>query len=55
MAPQVTTQDDAALVARMAAREAEAVSVLYDRYRTVIYTLALRILREPAEAEEALA
>ncbi len=54
MAPDVTTQDDAALVARMAARDAEAVSILYDRYRSAIYTLALRILRNPAEAEEIL-
>src|SRR5262245_5604263 len=52
--PESTTADEA-LVARMAARDQEALAALYDRYRCVIFSLALRILRDRAEAEEALA
>jgi RNA polymerase sigma-70 factor (ECF subfamily) len=46
---------DEALVALMAARDQEALSCLYDRHRRVVYALALRILRDRAEAEEVLA
>ena len=49
-----TDQSDAALVVRMAAGDQEALSCLYDRHRSVIFTLALRILNDRAEAEEVL-
>ena len=52
--PESTTSDEV-LVARMAARDQEALSAIYDRYRSVIFSLALRILKDRAEAEEALA
>ena len=45
---------DEALVARVAGRDPEALSCLYDRYRAVVFSLALRILRDRAEAEEVL-
>ena len=45
---------DETLVARVVARDQEALASLYDRYRGVIYSLALRILRNRAEAEEVL-
>jgi RNA polymerase sigma-70 factor (ECF subfamily) len=45
---------DETLVARIAAGDQEALSSLYDRYRGVVYALALRVLRDRAEAEEVL-
>ena len=51
----LTTQDtDEALMERMARQEQEALSTLYDRHRSVVFSLALRILRDRAEAEEVL-
>jgi RNA polymerase sigma-70 factor (ECF subfamily) len=44
--------DDFTLVARLAAGDDDALAVLYDRYGTVVYSLALRIVRDPATAEE---
>jgi len=49
-----TQETDVSLVARMAAGEQEALSDLYDRYRGVVFALALRVLRDRAEAEEVL-
>src|SRR2546428_13733545 len=46
---------DEVLVARMAASDEGALSAIYDRYRAVVFSLALRILKDRAEAEEALA
>ena len=43
---------DEHLLARMAARDAEALAALYDRYSGVVMAFALRMLRERAEAEE---
>ncbi|MGH9868462.1 MAG: sigma-70 family RNA polymerase sigma factor [Candidatus Polarisedimenticolia bacterium] len=43
-----------ALVERMAQEDQEALSMLYDRHRGVVFALALRILRDRAEAEEVL-
>src|SRR5262245_54359445 len=50
----ITAATDENLVAKAAARDAEALSVLYDRHRVVLFSLALRILRDRAEAEEVL-
>jgi RNA polymerase sigma-70 factor, ECF subfamily len=50
-----STPADEVLIARMVARDQEALAILYDRYRCVLFSLALRILRDRAEAEEALA
>ena len=49
-----TAPSDEALVARMAERDEEALSALYDRYRGVVFSLALRILRDSTEAEEVM-
>jgi len=38
----------------MAARDEEALSSLYDRHKGVLFALALRLLRDRAEAEEVL-
>lgn len=42
------------LVTRMAAEDQQALSALYDRHRVVVFSLALRILGDRAEAEEVL-
>jgi RNA polymerase sigma-70 factor, ECF subfamily len=39
-------------VARVADGDTEAVALLYDRYSAAVYSLCLRILHEPAAAEE---
>lgn len=49
-----TDQSDPDLVARMTTGDQEALSCLYDRHRGLIFTLALRILNDRAEAEEIL-
>lgn len=49
-----TSTTDAALVTRVAQRDQQAFSELFDRYRSVVFSLALRILRERGEAEEVL-
>jgi RNA polymerase sigma-70 factor (ECF subfamily) len=43
---------DGHLVSRMIAREAEALSALYDRYSGTVMAFALKLLRDRAEAEE---
>ncbi len=53
MAEQIALTDEA-LVARMAEEDQEALSALYDRHRSVVFSLILRILRDRAEAEEVL-
>ncbi|MEY2409539.1 MAG: hypothetical protein QOF48_2209, partial [Verrucomicrobiota bacterium] len=49
-----TTSDDAQLLRRIARRDRAAVSQLYDRYSGVLYSTVLRILNNPAEAEDVL-
>ena len=44
--------DDRQLIARLAAREAEAVAELYDRHAPHVYALARRILRRDSDAED---
>lgn len=44
--------DDAALVALVARRDANALSELYDRYSRLVYSLALRVVGERNLAEE---
>lgn len=48
------TSSDIDLIRRVAAGDPAALASLYDRYRRVVFTLALRMLNERAEAEEAL-
>ena len=54
MAPQKDPGDTADLeaVRRMADGDGQALATLYDRHSRVTYSLALRILGEPLEAEE---
>lgn len=43
---------DAQLMARVRARDANALRSLYDRHSSMVYGLGLKILRDPAEAED---
>jgi len=45
---------DAELLRRAAAGDADAFAQFYDRYSTVLYSLAMKILRDAHEAEEVL-
>ncbi len=45
-------EDDAALVARVAAGDQDALGLLYDRFGQAVYSLCLRIVHEGATAEE---
>lgn len=49
-----TTEADETLVSRIAARDQQALAFLYDRHRSLLFALAMRILRDRAEAEEVL-
>ena len=52
--PQASTGDDASLLTQVQAGEQRAMAMLYDRYSRLIYSVALRVLREPATAEDVL-
>lgn len=43
---------DIELVRRLRAGEQAAIAILYDRYGGLVYTVALRLLKTPAEAED---
>jgi RNA polymerase sigma-70 factor (ECF subfamily) len=45
---------DAALLARIAARDPGAIATLYDRHARMLYSLIVRILRDRSEAEDVL-
>lgn len=45
---------DATLIARTYGRDASAFTALYDRYSGIVYSVALRVVREPAAAEDIL-
>lgn len=47
-------EDDYLLMDGIARRDASALARLYDRHSSVVYTLCLRILKDPALAEDAM-
>ncbi len=47
-------QDDAALLAQVQRGDEYAMASLFDRYSKVVYSVALRVLRDPASAEDVL-
>ena len=49
-----TTNDDALLLQRVAHRDRQAFSQLYDRYSGVLYATVLRVLNSPEEANDVL-
>ena len=44
--------DDMGLLARIRSGDQEAMSVLFDRYGTMVYSVALRVLKDTGEAED---
>ena len=49
-----TTPDDVQLLGRIARRDREAFSQLYDRYARVLYSTLFRVLNNPEEAQDLL-
>jgi RNA polymerase sigma-70 factor (ECF subfamily) len=52
--PPLLADSDAALVARMAAGDEQALGALYDRWATTVHTLAYYLLGQADEAEDAV-
>ncbi len=53
--PQQPPPDsDARVLERVTLGDGQAMAVLYDRYSKVVYSVALRVLRDPAAAEDVL-
>jgi RNA polymerase sigma-70 factor, ECF subfamily len=52
--PPPSTEDDASLLAQVEAGNEPAMACLFDRYSKVVYSVALRVLRDPASAEDIL-
>jgi RNA polymerase sigma-70 factor (ECF subfamily) len=48
------TADDNLLLSRIQRGDESAMATLFDRYSAVIYSVALRVLRDPAAAEDVL-
>jgi RNA polymerase sigma-70 factor, ECF subfamily len=46
--------EDAVLIARTRQRNQDAFALLYDRYSPLVYSVALRVLKNPAAAEDVL-
>lgn len=53
-APPLSTKDDAALLLLVQKGDEYAMASLFDRYSKVVYSVALRVLRDPASAEDVL-
>jgi RNA polymerase sigma-70 factor (ECF subfamily) len=52
--PPPSAQDDAALLALVQRGDEGAMASLFDRYSKIVYSVALRVLRDPASAEDVL-
>jgi RNA polymerase sigma-70 factor (ECF subfamily) len=51
---QVRPEDDSGLWAQLRRGDEHAMSMVFDRYSKVVYSVALRVLRDPASAEDIL-
>src|SRR6516164_8247636 len=49
-----SSQDDATLLAQVRRGDEHAMAMLFDRYSKVVYSVALRVLRDPSSAEDIL-
>lgn len=49
-----STEDDATLLGLVQRGDEQAMASLFDRYSKVVYSVALRVLRDPASAEDVL-
>ena len=54
MAGRMTEADDIGLLTRMHSGDQTAMSALFDRYGTLVYSVALRVLKDPNEAEDVM-
>src|ERR1700678_609608 len=52
--PQPSIEDDASLLALVQSGDEQAMASIFDRYSKVVYSVALRVLRDPASAEDVL-
>jgi RNA polymerase sigma-70 factor (ECF subfamily) len=52
--PPPSGQDDASLLSLLQRGDEYAMASLFDRYSRVVYSVALRVLRDPASAEDVL-
>lgn len=52
--PPPSTEDDASLLALVQKGDESAMASLFDRYSKLVYSVALRVLRDPAAAEDVL-
>jgi RNA polymerase sigma-70 factor, ECF subfamily len=52
--PPSSAEEDSALLARVQRGDEQAMASLLDRYSKVVYSVALRVLRDPAAAEDVL-
>jgi RNA polymerase sigma-70 factor, ECF subfamily len=52
--PQPSTEDDSSLLALVQSGNEQAMASLFERYSRVVYSVALRVLRDPASAEDIL-
>jgi RNA polymerase sigma-70 factor (ECF subfamily) len=53
-APPLSKDDDASLLRQVQRGDEAAMASLFDRYSKVVYSVALRVLRDPAAAEDVL-
>ena len=52
--PPSSAGDDSVLLARVQRGDEQAMASLFDRYSKVVYSVALRVLRDPSAAEDVL-
>ena len=52
--PKCSTLTDEQLLAELKAGQDDALAVLFDRYHRLVYSISLRIVRDPAEAEDVM-
>ena len=52
--PAASAEDDAALLELVQRGDEQAMASLFDRYSKIVYSVALRVLRDPASAEDVL-
>src|SRR3984885_12743804 len=52
--PPPSSQEDAALLMLVQRGDEYAMATLFDRYSKIVYSVALRVLRDPASAEDVL-
>jgi len=52
--PQPSTEDDASILALVQSGNEQAMASLFDRYSKLVFSVGLRVLRDPAAAEDIL-